>query len=126
MFVCSSPTTTSRRGAYPAEDAEPTSDQLSAVRQVVAADAPPYADFAIFGPHGKRLLRKLMFTAWEQMPNGQWHKKELPGPPNLDSWWTSWKTLRTVLVMLDLVDVEHLDNYGEVIRGVSQSYGPDC
>ena len=78
-----------RRGAYPAEDAEPTSDQLSAIKQVVRADAPPYADFSIFGPHGKRLLRKLMFTAWEQMPNGQWHKKELPGPPNLDGWWAS-------------------------------------
>ena len=47
------------RGAEPSEDVEPTTEQISAVAQVIAADLTPYADFAILGPHGKRMLLKM-------------------------------------------------------------------
>eukprot|EP00969_Alexandrium_andersonii_P371161 15478892-Alexandrium_andersonii.AAC.1 len=52
------------RGDYPHRDMEPTPDQLSAVKQLIACGAPPYVDFSLFGPHGHRLLKKLMFTAF--------------------------------------------------------------
>eukprot|EP00969_Alexandrium_andersonii_P058291 2567418-Alexandrium_andersonii.AAC.1 len=45
------------RGDYPHRDIEPTPDQLSAVKQLIASGAPPYVDFSLFGPHGHRLLK---------------------------------------------------------------------
>jgi hypothetical protein len=50
------------RGEPPAPDIEPTAEQLGAVEQLVDSGAPPYADFALFGPHGRRLLKKLTYT----------------------------------------------------------------
>ena len=111
-----------KRGAYPAADIEPTHDQLAALRQVVAADAPPYADFAVFGPHGRRLLQRLAFTSFVYNPDGSWQRRELPGPPTFEAWWSSWRVLRTALLLLDVVDPEHLDNYGEHVRALNLRY----
>ena len=115
-----------KRGAFPNEDIEPTSDQISAVFQILAADAAPYADFAIFGPHGKRLLMKLVFINFTLQPDGSWQKKELPGPPSFELWWQSWRVYRTTLLLVDAADPEHLDNYGEYIRGLHTNYGSEC
>jgi len=52
------------RGAEPTEDIEPTVEQISAVKQVLDADLVPYADFALFGPYGKRFLQKLTLVNW--------------------------------------------------------------
>ena len=41
-------------GAAPSPDAEPTSDQLAAVRQLVSSGASPYIDMAVYGPQGLR------------------------------------------------------------------------
>ena len=51
-----------KRGAEPSEEVEPTTEQISALAQVIAADLVPYADFSVLGPHGRRLLRKLQYT----------------------------------------------------------------
>ena len=40
------------RGAEPAEDVDPTREQISALSQVVGADMAPYVDFSIWGPNG--------------------------------------------------------------------------
>ena len=69
------------RGAEPSEDIEPTTEQLSAVKQVLDADLSPYVDFALFGPYGKRFLQKLTLVNWSYLPNGTWLRRELPGPP---------------------------------------------
>jgi hypothetical protein len=114
------------RGAFPSEDIEPTADQISAVAQILAADAAPYADFAIFGPHGKRLLQKLVFVSFVSLPDGTWQKREMPGPPSFEVWWQSWRVLRTTLLLLNAADPEHLDNYAEHLRALHNNYGPEC
>eukprot|EP00969_Alexandrium_andersonii_P106484 4698026-Alexandrium_andersonii.AAC.1 len=63
------------RGEYPHRDMEPTPDHLSAVSQLIESGAPPYVDFSLFGPHGRRLLKKLMFAAFTCL-----QRQELPGP----------------------------------------------
>jgi hypothetical protein len=111
------------RGAEPAEDVEPTVEQISAVAQVVASDLVPYADFALLGPHGRRLVGKLSYLAWTFQPDGTWHRKELPGPPSFDHWWASFRVLRTIFLLLDIAPPELLDNYGEMLRGFHSLYG---
>jgi hypothetical protein len=113
------------RGDAPSEEIEPTSDQISAVHQLLACDAVPYADFAVWGPYGKRLVAKLIYVAFVAGPDGQWQRRELPGPASFDVWWLSWRVLRTVYLLLGTADVEHLDNYAEYIRSLHARYGPE-
>ena len=114
------------RGAEPAEDVEPTVEQISAVAQVVAADLVPCADFSILGPHGRRLAGKLNFLAWTFQLDGTWHHRELPGPPSFEHWWASFRVLRTIFLLLDVAPPELLDNYGEMVRSFHLLYGADA
>jgi len=116
----------STRGAEPKEDIEPTTEQLSAVKQVLDNDLSPYVDFSIFGPYGKRFLAKLTLSAWSYLPNGTWIRRELPGPPSFEYWWSSFRVLRTTFLLLGAVEPEILDNYGELVRGFHITYGPEA
>ena len=111
------------RGAEPSEEIEPTVEQISAVAQVLKADLSPYACFSIFGPHGRRLLQKLTYLAWTYLPTCAWQRRELPGPPSFEFWWASYRVLRVVYLLLNVVSTETLDNYGELIRGFTTQYG---
>ena len=114
------------RGAPPSQDICPTDDQLSALAQVVASGAPPFADFSIFGRHGKRLAAKLVFTAWIHLPDGGWQRRELPGPSSFSQWWSAWRVLRTSLLLLEKVTPEILDRYGDTFRDLAEEFGEDC
>ena len=72
-------------GAMPTESAEPTGDQVSALKQLLVSDRPPYVDFALWGPFGRRMLQKLVFITMVLGPGGEWLRKELPGPPGWNS-----------------------------------------
>jgi len=114
------------RGAEPSEDIEPTTEQLSAVKQVLDVDLSPYVDFALFGPYGKRFLAKLTLVNWSYLPNGTWLRRDLPGPPTFEYWWSSFRVLRTTFLLLGAVDTELLDNYGELVRGFHNTYGHEA
>ena len=114
---------TDARGAPPSEEVEPTVEQISAVAQLVAADLVPYADFAILGPHGRRLLAKLTYLAWSFHPDGTWTRRDLPGPPTFEHWWASYRVLRVIYLLLDVAPPEVLDNYGEMLRSFATTYG---
>ena len=49
-------------GERPRKDAEPTTEQLAAICHLLDNGLPPFADFAVFGPHGHRLERKLKLS----------------------------------------------------------------
>ena len=77
------------RGAYPTEDREPSSDQLSAIKQRHAGKVVPYVNFAIFGPHGERAWRPprrlgsaaplASGAAWVVAPGGAFPMPAVPG-----------------------------------------------
>ena len=116
-----------RRGGEPHADIEPTADQLAGVRQLLRDDVAPYADFSVFGPYGRRLLRRLTFLAYMfSMATGEWVKREIPGPPDFDSWWRCWRVYRTTLLLLEAATTEVLENYGERIREFVTRYGEKC
>lgn len=111
------------RGEFPHVDLEPTSDQIAAVYKLINADVPPYVDFSIFGPHGRRMQAKLQLIAHVHDPDGSWRRIDLPGPPNFDSWWRSWQVYQCTLILLRASKIEPLERDGEMIRSLSQNYG---
>ena len=60
-------------------------EQVSAIHQVITAELVLFADFSLFGPHGKRLLRKFTHLHCTFMPDGSWQRKELLGPPSFET-----------------------------------------
>ena len=110
------------RGSLPHPDSECSEIQLSAMKQVNDIGLPPGADFAVFGPHGNRLLRRLNFTATFIDPEGNISKRELPGPPDYPMWWACYKPYRTGNIMHNYVDTEHLDNYAEHIKSLDTNW----
>ena len=68
-------------GDMPPPEEEITVEQLTALDALVKSGAPPYVDFAVWGPHGYRLMRKLRMTGMQLMPGGDFRQVELAGPP---------------------------------------------
>jgi hypothetical protein len=109
-------------GGFPATDCDPTVEQISALDQVVRSGGTPWADFAIFGPHGKRILKKLTFTGWTPGPDGTLVKREMAGPPTVVVWRKCWKTFRIVALLLKMVSPEALDAYHTMISQLGEQF----
>jgi hypothetical protein len=71
-------------GAFPSDATEPTKEQISAVAMLLLMGPIPYVDFSIFGPYGRRLLAKLVLRALVPTPDGNWQRRELPGPSGFE------------------------------------------
>ncbi len=94
---------------------------------MISTGSTPYVDFAIFGPYGRRLLRKLTFISYHyNAPEGTWKRLELPGPPDFEAWWGSWLVLKCTFLLLGGFKPERLDLYGEHLRSFLTKYGQDC
>jgi hypothetical protein len=114
-------------GAAPAPELEPSSEQLSAVNQLIVGGDSPYVDFSIFVPFGRRFLKKLSMQASHFVPElGTWKTVEQPGPPDFNSWLKSWNVFKTTLLLLDIAKPAQLDSYAEIIRKQSEEHGPTC
>lgn len=113
-------------GDVPSPEAEPTVDQLSAVKMLIASKVAPYVDFAVFGPHGLRLLRKLTFSSFAMNASGEWQRRELPGPPSYEGWFEIFRVFRTTFLLLGAASAERLDSYCEHIRSLHSRFGPEC
>ena len=113
-------------GASPSPESEPTADQLAAVRQLVSSGASPYIDMAVYGPQGLRRLRKLTFASFSLNSMGEWARKEMPGPPDWESWSEVFRCIRTTFLLLETITPERLDGYSEFIRQLHARFGPTC
>lgn len=113
-------------GDVPSPEAEPTTDQLSAVSQLLGSKATPYVDFAVYGPNGLRLLRKLTFSAISLNSQGEWQRKEMPGPPDWEAWYAIFRCVRTTFLLLEAMSAERMDAYAEHIRQFAIRFGADC
>lgn len=88
-------------GAEPAEEAEPTPEQLAALRdRVVTRREAPYADFSILTPHGRTMQRQMKARSWVLQQDGTFKSLDVPGPPTFESWKACWKVFRSILFML--------------------------
>ena len=116
-----------RLGGYPPEDQEPTSAQLSALHHLVATrDQVPYVDFAIFGPHAIRIVRKLKLTGLMLGPSGELFRSEMLGPMSYEQWAACFAVYRTAMVMLGFASPAALDSYHDHIRQYATRYTTEC
>lgn len=114
-------------GDFPTPDTDVSKDQLSALSQVIAAGATPYADFSLFGPFGQRLLRRQTYMAFQlNAATGEWSRKEQPGPADFHSWYKTWKCYRTAMLLLEACESERLDAYSEFIRSQVTQFGDEA
>lgn len=96
------------------------------MHHLIQSKANPYIDFAIFGPNGLRLLRKLTFSSISLNSQGEWQRKEVPGPPDFESWFQIFRCVRTTLLLLESASAERMDAYAEHIRQLTLRFGSEC
>ena len=112
-----------KMGGDPNPEFEPTEFQLAGIQTLLKSGMAPYADFALFGPHGKRLQRRLTFSSFRLSDGGQWVKVELPGPSCYDQWLRCYKTWKVCMLLLEAASVEALDDYMDCIKGLDTELG---
>ena len=113
-------------GDLPLTETEPTADQVAAVKQLLVSGSSPYIDFGVFGPHGQRILRKLTFMTYTLNSQAEWAKRELPGPPDFETWFSVYRCMRTTFLLLKAASAERLDSYCEFIRSMHNRFGAQC
>ena len=111
-----------RMGAMPGEGEEPTSDQLTAVHHLLKSGVPPYADFAVFGPHQLRLRRRLKFSGMTIARDGHLQSVELHGPPSVEERLACYRVLTVCLIMLKAVTPARLERYAQMIVEFATRY----
>lgn len=114
---------------------EPSDDQMCALRtRVIDLQLSPYADFALFMPFHLRHMKNLKFANHVLLPDGSFKTVEVPGPPNFDAWYASWRLFEITLLMLTtiegvsampVVSSASLDAYRENFRLLVSQY-PEC
>jgi hypothetical protein len=121
-----------RRGGPIREAAEPTADQIGAMKaRVLVHKEVPYADFSILTPYGRRLQKHLKTKSWTMNPDGKWYAVEVPGPSSYNEWLCCWRVYENLLLGLRegvppvaLFNIASLEAYAENVRVLSAEF-PD-
>ena len=109
-------------GGWPPEEEDPTSEQVSALdKRINTQDISPFVDFGVWVPYGSKALRASRFRSYVLTANG-YVTKELPGPATFVQWRSSFRILRTALVMLDAVSLASLHAYEMTIERLTRTY----
>ena len=111
------------KGERPPKESEPTTEQITAVRHLLDQGSVPYVDFAIFGPYGMRIMKKVKLSGVMLGRDGSVKSQEFHGPANISHWIASYTVLQNVLVMLDAVDLGNLLRYKSLIERLHDKYG---
>ena len=101
-------------GGPPAFTARPSADQLSALVARLLS-SPPFADFAIWGPFGRRTAKMLKFTT-QVFVDGSLQTRMLRGPSSFESWRHCWLVFKAAMLMVGAARPSSLDAYEEGIR----------
>ena len=73
------------------EEEEATDDQLAMHKGTVLQGHPPYVDFSVWTPFGRRSLRSQKLRTHVPLGEGLYMVRELPGPQNLTQWLACWR-----------------------------------
>ena len=112
-------------GNDPPAPVEPTWEQLSALRDVVAAGGPPFCDFAVWGNGDYRATRKPRLRGLRPDADGLWVPVELTGPPDFSTWSVAcYAVYRTSVMMLRFLTSSVVDEYHGAISYFVKLYGP--
>jgi len=95
-----------KMGKPPAEDREPSFEQVIAIQHLLKSSAPPYADFSVFGPHPIRMRERMKLGGFPLAADGSLQKCELFGLSSFADWSKSYKVLATILIIIRRRGVE--------------------
>ena len=95
----------------PAPDVAITREQLAGLKHVVGQHSAPYADFAIFGPHGIRFAKRSKLSGKIIDADGVLQGVETYSPSTVTMWCGSYDVLTTGLLMLRVVSRPKLAKY---------------
>ena len=113
-------------GSPPAEEEEPSESQLAALfKKTFTLKGPPYADFAIFTPFGRKCLKAQKFRVYQPLGDGTFMMRELPGPQNWLQWLTSWRVYKAACLMLNIASLAVLQVYEKHIERLTLQW-PRC
>ena len=82
------------KGKAPPYDEEPTEAQLESLQHLLLAGDVPYVDFALWAPHGHRLIKKTKLCGQVFNNRGELHTVELSGPATFEMWLASFNILQ--------------------------------
>ena len=97
-------------GARPPPGREPPDEQLAALKAKMDRGHAPYADFAVFLPHGKRAQRHHRFHA-QIFVEGRLTTLRLGGPEDYEQRKACWALFRAAIICLDAMSLATLDAY---------------
>ena len=70
----------------------------------------PYVDFAIWGPHAKRALKKLSHEATFWDPSaGKMVTNTRKGPGSFDAWCKGWAVFKNAMLYLEQASLSAMD-----------------
>ena len=108
-------------GGPPPESAQPTSEQMSALKTRLSMGTAPYVDFAVFGPFGKRFAKHRKFDAQVFVDNAL-TTRLLQGPSDFAAWTGSWKVFAVAMISLKAASPATLNLYFEGIRTLVEMF----
>ena len=110
-------------GFNPQDEEDPTLEQLTALfKKVTVQENPPFVDFAVWVPFGRRALRANKFRTWLPSGDGTYIAKELPGPGNFQQWLASWRVFRVASLMLGILSLAVLEGYERHVKKLVRMY----
>jgi hypothetical protein len=86
----------------------------------------PHVDFAVWGPHQVRTLRKLKFSGLILSATGALHHAEVNGPATFDQWDACMQVFIAACIMLDICSVTGITRYRDHIRAYVSRYTEAC
>ena len=105
------------------KDEAPTDIQISATMFCLRQSWNVFADFAIYGPHQHRMMRKLLLSGLVPAGDGTYRRIELKGPPDFHIWKKAFKVYRNNMIMIEAVGVNQLDRYLQIMSKFYSDYG---
>ncbi|CAJ1454754.1 unnamed protein product [Effrenium voratum] len=111
------------RDCRPPIDRDPTAEQVSGIHSLVSTGRTPHCDFAVFGPHGARIMKRIKFHGLVQDKPGQLTRAELYGPPDFSSWKACFDTYCNALILLGTASLGPLTAYRTRIEKLHTRYG---
>jgi len=107
----------------PHPDEEPTIEQLTALRALVASGAPPSVDFSVWRLHANRHKKVLAFHGRHIGVDGAIVLAETKGPANIEEWLASRRSLKVACLMLKILSTAVADAYSGHISRLYTRYG---
>ena len=111
-------------GARPQPEAEPSPEQLGALRAKLRSGEPPAVDFGIWGSHDRRHARDRQNMALVWIEGGGLQPRRLQGPATFEAWDLAWGVFTAAMLSLGAAAPGAMSRYRNGVRDLNTLF-PD-